>query len=118
LSSRASIQSSSLNSGISPAIFTERSVVSKREIVLTPLLPSKTARQNAGLPIPLGLTAPIPVMTARLSIGSDSIIDAGFMLTRKPVSSVFRRKGALAGDAVKGNKNVTRYLHFGTLLPV
>src|SRR5262249_7414173 len=54
---------------ISPAIFTERSVVSKREIGFTPLLPSRMARQKAVLPIPLGLTTPMPVMTARFSNG-------------------------------------------------
>src|SRR5215471_4150138 len=77
--SRASIQSSSLKSWISPAILTGRSEVSKRVMSLTPLLPSRMARQKAVFPIPLGLTTPRPVITARLSIDSDSIIDAGFM---------------------------------------
>src|SRR5579864_6209322 len=31
----------------------------------TPLRPSNTASENASLPIPFGLTAPIPVMTQR-----------------------------------------------------
>src|SRR6185437_14020438 len=35
--------------------------------------------QKAIFPIPFGLTTPSPVMTARLSIDSDSIIDAGFL---------------------------------------
>src|SRR5215467_8669859 len=78
LRSRASIQSSSLKSWISPAIFTGRSEVLKRVMSLTPLLPSSTARQNAVFPSPFGLTTPMPVITARLSIDSDSIIDAGF----------------------------------------
>src|SRR5690242_614037 len=79
LRSRASTQSSSLKSCISPAIFTERSEVSKRVISLTPLLPLRMERQKAVFPIPFGLTTPSPVMTARLSIDSDSIIDAGFL---------------------------------------
>ena len=57
-------------------------MVSKREISFTPLLPSRMARQNAVFPMPFGLTTPMPVITARLSIDSDSIIDAGFMRHR------------------------------------
>jgi hypothetical protein len=34
-----------------------------------PDLPSRIARQKACLPIPLGLTTPIPVITTRGSIG-------------------------------------------------
>ena len=41
---------------------------SKREIRFTPDLPARTARQNASLPIPFGLTTPIPVITTRGSI--------------------------------------------------
>src|SRR5215471_11619129 len=50
----------------------------------TPLLPSRMARQNAVFPMPLGLTTPMPVITARLSIDTDSIIDAGFMRGGRP----------------------------------
>jgi hypothetical protein len=43
-------------------------VASKREIRRTPLRPLRVAVQKHSRPIPLGLTAPIPVMTARLGI--------------------------------------------------
>src|SRR6185312_15958125 len=78
LRSRASIQSISLKSWISPAILTGRSEASKRVIFFTPLFPARTAWQKAAVPIPFGLTTPITVITARLSIDTDSIIDAGF----------------------------------------
>src|SRR5258708_7284832 len=78
LRSRASTHCNSSKSWTSPAIFTSTSDVSKRVMVFTPLLPASTARQNAAFPIPLGLTIPIPVITARLSIGTDSIIDVEF----------------------------------------
>src|SRR5690348_5097727 len=38
---------------------------SNREILRTPLLPAKTPWVKAGTPVPLGLTTPIPVITAR-----------------------------------------------------
>ena len=38
---------------------------SKREMRFTPDFPARTARQKASLPIPFGLTAPIPVITTR-----------------------------------------------------
>src|SRR5579884_354755 len=85
--SRASIQASSSKSVISPAICTGKLLVSKREMRLTPLLPARIARQNASLPIPFGLTTPIPVMTARFAIdsalkgdcmpGDDAVLESG-----------------------------------------
>ena len=65
LRSRASTQASSSNSGISPAMCTGRLEGSKREMRFTPDLPARIARQKASLPMPLGLTTPIPVMTTR-----------------------------------------------------
>src|SRR6266404_1000287 len=44
---------------------TGRNVGSKRVILLTPDVPARMARQKASLPMPLGLTTPIPVMTTR-----------------------------------------------------
>ena len=41
---------------------------SKREMRFTPDLPARRARQKASLPIPLGLTTPIPVITTRGTI--------------------------------------------------
>src|SRR5215831_14617944 len=38
---------------------------SNREILRTPLFPTKTASVNAEVPIPLGLTTPMPVITQR-----------------------------------------------------
>ncbi len=49
----------------SAAICTGKSETSKRVIRRTPLRPSRSAVQNADRPMPLGLTQPIPVMTAR-----------------------------------------------------
>src|SRR5580704_11093517 len=65
LRSRASTQASSSNSGISPAICTGKSEGSKREMRFTPDFPARIARQKASLPMPLGLTTPIPVITTR-----------------------------------------------------
>src|SRR5438874_3159941 len=65
LRSRASTQASSSNSGISPAMCTGREEGSKREMRFTPDFPARTARQNASLPMPFGLTTPSPVMTTR-----------------------------------------------------
>src|SRR5438105_6525266 len=65
LRSRGSTHPDSSNSGISPAMCTGRSVGSKREIRLTPDLPTSRERQKASLPMPLGLTTPKPVMTTR-----------------------------------------------------
>src|SRR5258706_15559357 len=44
---------------------TGRNVGSKRVILFTPDVPARMARQKASLPMPLGLTTPIPVMTTR-----------------------------------------------------
>src|SRR5262249_23356275 len=68
LRSRASTQASSSNSGISPPMWTRRWEESNRVIFFTPDFPASTARQKASLPIPFGLTAPIPVMTMRGSM--------------------------------------------------
>src|SRR6266702_307761 len=74
LRSRASTQASSSNSGISPAMCTSNGVESNREIRLTPDLPASTARQKASLPVPLGLTTPIPVMTTRGSMNEEILL--------------------------------------------
>src|ERR1700730_5369302 len=73
LRSRASTQASSSNSGISPAMWTGNEDGSKREMRFTPDFPARRARQKASLPIPLGLTTPIPVTTTR---GTISFLDA------------------------------------------
>src|SRR6185312_14622520 len=80
--------------------FTGRSLVSKLEISFTPLLPSRMARQNAVFPMPLGLTTPMPVITARLSIDSDSIIDAGFMRLKLKVLTYYVRRAQGASKAI------------------
>ena len=48
-----------------PATCTWYAEGSKRVIRLTPLTPFRVASQKRSRPIPLGLTAPIPVMTTR-----------------------------------------------------
>src|SRR5579864_2443253 len=63
--SRASTQASSSNSGISPPMWTSRCEESKREMRFTPDFPASTARQKSSLPVPFGLTTPIPVITTR-----------------------------------------------------
>src|SRR5438552_2768267 len=65
LRSRRSTHASSSKSATSPAICTEISDASKREMHRTPLRPSSTACEKDGLPTPLGLTAPMPVITTR-----------------------------------------------------
>ena len=70
LRSCASTHSNSLNPVTSPAIRTDRSLVSNAVICFTPLVPASAARQNASLPMPFGLTTPIPVMTTRFFIRS------------------------------------------------
>ena len=56
---------------------TGREEGSNREMRFTPDLPARRARQKASLPMPLGLTTPIPVMTTR---GTMSFIDAPLTL--------------------------------------
>src|SRR4051794_39085632 len=56
---------SSNSSGTSPATCTANSDGSKRRIRRTPLSPFLVACQNRSRPIPLGLTAPIPVIATR-----------------------------------------------------
>ena len=68
LRSFASIHLDSSKSCISPAICTGKSLGSKRVTRLMPLFPARMARQNASLPMPLGLTQPIPVITTRLDM--------------------------------------------------
>src|SRR5436190_9449524 len=68
LRSRASTQASSSNSGISPPMCTSRFDESNRVICFTPDLPASTARQKSCLPMPFGLTTPIPVITTRGSM--------------------------------------------------
>src|SRR5215475_9857785 len=63
LRSRFSTQASSSNPCTSPAICTGISLGSKCEIRRTPEVPARMAFANASRPIPLGLTAPIPVTT-------------------------------------------------------
>src|SRR5947209_9594546 len=65
LRSRRSTHASSSKSATSPAICTEISDASKREMRRTPLRPSSTACEKDGLPTPLGLTTPMPVITTR-----------------------------------------------------
>src|SRR5437867_931973 len=65
LRSRFSTQASSSKSRTSPAICTEISDGSKREIRRTPLRPCKTPSVKAAFPTPLGLTVPMPVITTR-----------------------------------------------------
>ena len=55
----------------SPATCTGEPQGSKRVMRRTPLTPLRLASQKASLPIPLGLTAPIPVMTTRRFICAD-----------------------------------------------
>src|SRR2546425_1351222 len=73
LRSRASTQASSSNSGISPAMWTRSGEESNREMRFTPDFPASTARQKASLPVPFGLTTPIPVMTTRGSMNEVEI---------------------------------------------
>src|SRR6266404_6638329 len=65
-----STQASSSKPETSPAIWTSMAEESNREIRRTPLRPSSTACEKAGVPVPLGLTTPIPVITQRRFIES------------------------------------------------
>ena len=65
LRSRRSTHASSSKSATSPAICTEISDASNREMRRTPLRPSSTACEKDELPTPFGLTVPIPVITTR-----------------------------------------------------
>src|SRR5438132_6147422 len=65
LRSRRSTHASSSKSATTPAICTEISDASNREMRRTPLRPSSTACEKDELPTPLGLTAPMPVITTR-----------------------------------------------------
>ena len=56
---------SSNSSGTSPATCTGNPDGSKRVIRRTPLSPFRVACQKRSRPIPLGLTAPIPVIATR-----------------------------------------------------
>ena len=49
----------------SPAKRVGKSCASKRVMSAIPLSPASTARQVASVPMPLGVTSPIPVMTTR-----------------------------------------------------
>ena len=73
LRSCASTQASSSKSCTSPAICTGRSLGSKLLTRFTPLVPARMARQKASLPMPLGLTTPIPVMTTRFFIATEQL---------------------------------------------
>jgi len=60
-----STQESSSNSATSPVIWTSMADESKREMRRTPLRPVRAPSEKAAVPIPLGLTTPIPVITQR-----------------------------------------------------
>src|SRR6266404_1159872 len=49
---------------------TGRNAGSNRVILFTPDVPARMARQKASLPMPLGLTTPMPVMTTRFIVVS------------------------------------------------
>src|SRR5437588_5997581 len=68
-----STQASSSKSVTSPAICTGIPEASKREMRLIPLRPASRALEKAARPTPLGLTAPIPVMTQRRFISTSHI---------------------------------------------
>src|SRR5205814_6628712 len=68
-----STQASSSKSVTSPAICTGIPDASKREMRLIPLRPASRALEKAARPTPLGLTAPIPVMTQRRFISTSAI---------------------------------------------
>src|SRR5271167_671740 len=72
LRSCASTHASSSKSCTSPAICTGKPLGSKLRMRFTPLLPARMALQNASLPIPLGLTTPMPVITTRFFIDGSS----------------------------------------------
>ena len=65
LDSFLSIKSSGVKSLISPPILQRCSLVSNCSIKLIPFLPFFKLSKNFSLPIPIGVTGPIPVMTTR-----------------------------------------------------
>src|SRR4051794_4058923 len=89
---------SSNSSGTSPATCTANSDGSKRLMRRTPLSPFFVACQNRSRPIPLGLTAPIPVIATRcidlFCLWSKAqyrlnLMDAAMDSSRPPVLSAF-----------------------------
>src|SRR5579864_3634133 len=90
------IQANSLKSCTSPAICTGWALASKRVIRFTPLFPSRMARQNAGRPMPLGLTTPMPVMTTCGSIQECDVNRAGMVTPNRAI----RRKSSQARDGI------------------
>src|SRR5436305_3230323 len=118
LRSRASTHASSSNSGISPPIWTSRFEESKRDIRFTPDFPASTARQKASLPIPFGLTTPIPVITTR---GSIIKFDSNLKEQRVPhFSPPLREVGtdcACFPVQCHNHINAGRIVHFCSVLP-
>ena len=74
---RASLGSMSCSSGLksltSAAIFTGQLLASKSVMGPTPHLPSRMAAQKSLMFLPMGVTAPIPVITTRLLVMEGNI---------------------------------------------